>query len=452
MTDDIITRYTKTILEQEPDYDIPEIFVKASGYHLVSSLLGRFFRCPLMPSKGRPNLWFIISSIPGRMRRSTILNLDSYVYRHTLLKYYEKLGLKPLQKEVESEEELENQKGVTEKQILEWRKKRTWNTIIEEGTPEGIVDKIESTKLKDYTIMSTEFGGVLRRMRSRDYQVGVSSLLSKLYYGEGGSTSLSRRGGKKGERFLREGLFVTMFAGMQEPKYYLDQEVIRQGLLRRILICYVPKAEKWTEPLQEGRELIYSNLDIYVDELSDWMVKLKKLSSSQRPPLLDAFFGIGVRETINDYARELDASLDANPNNVNIYKQSLWEHLTKLSMCRAIARRELASGGNTINISMDDYRRAKPDLLKAIEHAEDIIASLGEKAIPVRTSEEPLDRIYGFIRDAGKGGIQRQKLYRKAKVLQPKLDTLLSTLIISRKVSVKRQKTKGRNADVYTTE
>lgn len=203
MSENFIDRYTKDIADYT---DAPDVFIRASAYFLTSSLLGRYFRCPYLPLIAKPNVWFIISSIPGAMRRSTIQNLANYVYRKTYEKYL-----------VEFEET-----------SPEEAKEKVEGSLIEEGTVEGILDHINQTKLKEYCIVSLEFGSVLKRMSVRDYELGVSSIFSKMYYGEGGSMYLSQRGGKAGVRRLPEGLYVTMLAGMQEPKQYLTPDMIKQ--------------------------------------------------------------------------------------------------------------------------------------------------------------------------------------------------------------------------------
>ena len=72
--------------------DTPQLFSKAGGYFLVSSLLGKYFSSSMMPPPGRPNIWFILSSIPGRMRRSSIHGYTMYVYEKVMIKYLKDNG------------------------------------------------------------------------------------------------------------------------------------------------------------------------------------------------------------------------------------------------------------------------------------------------------------------------------------------------------------------------
>ena len=64
MTDNLIDEYVDIVNKYS---DIPEVFTKAGGYHILSTCLGRFFE--FVDFKvARPNTWFIASSIPGRMQ------------------------------------------------------------------------------------------------------------------------------------------------------------------------------------------------------------------------------------------------------------------------------------------------------------------------------------------------------------------------------------------------
>ena len=102
-----------------PYCDAPMDFITAGGYHLVSSLLGRFTVMPETPGN-RPNPWFIIASIPSLMRRSTLLSYVNQVYREALREFL---------KATRPEEE-----GIDELVQL---------SILEEGTKEGLTDHIQ---------------------------------------------------------------------------------------------------------------------------------------------------------------------------------------------------------------------------------------------------------------------------------------------------------------------
>ncbi len=50
--------------------DAPDIFLQSCAFHMISTTLGQFFEIYDSHIR-RPNLWFILSSIPGRTRSST---------------------------------------------------------------------------------------------------------------------------------------------------------------------------------------------------------------------------------------------------------------------------------------------------------------------------------------------------------------------------------------------
>jgi len=418
-----------------PYCDAPSGFIEAGGYYLISTLLGRYFRCTQMPQRGRPNIWFILSSIPGRMRRSTIQHYTDHVYQRVMMGYYEKLNIAPNFIEEEENTFTEEEKiGVA----LKYRESLIYDSMLEEGTPEGIMDKIEDADQDMFTIVSTEMGSVFQRMRRRDYQTGVSTLLSKLYYGEGGSIALSRRGGKKGGRTVPKGLYVTMFAGMQEPKWYLDNSMVRQGLLRRIIIIFVePKdLNRWLPPMKGERDEIYGKLDDYADKLIDIMLNYHGIVAGYVPQMLDLFFNPKVMEKINARAKELDEALKEKTTNANIYRQSMWEHHAKLSMLRRIAenRLEELSGLKQVTVDEDNLSVAAEFIDPIFEKTEDIILSIGDEPQPIRTFEEPLERVWLIIAGGGKEGITRTDLYRESNMRADELDSLISTLIRSGRI------------------
>ncbi len=78
-----------------PYCDSPDCFIEAGGYYIMSTLLGRFFRCTQMPQRGKPNTWIILSSIPGRMRRSTIQHYTDYIYKRAMVKFFEAIHITP---------------------------------------------------------------------------------------------------------------------------------------------------------------------------------------------------------------------------------------------------------------------------------------------------------------------------------------------------------------------
>ena len=352
--------------------DAPKNFIQASAYYIVSATLGEFYVNKLVPfGSQRPNLWIVLSSIPGRMRRSTVQRLAYISYRRIIGTDY------------------------------------FHDMIIEEGTPEGIMDAIGDQPSASYTIQSTEWGAVMERMSKGNYQYGVASLLSKLYYGEGGRQSLSRRGGKKKDRIIPEGLYVTMFAGLQEAYYYFTTEMLNQGLLRRLLIVYQKKADRWKAPIDQLRQTFH--IDDLTNSLKKERIRLVKQGYRTNVILLP-----DAEVKINDFSRQLDKKLDDEQDNVALYRQTLWEHLLKLATVNAIPRGgRIVAGQPTLNVTIKDVDKAGK-FLKDIEMGmQTIIEGLGEQEEPLRTQKTAERRTYRYIRQAGKDGIGMDNLGKK---------------------------------------
>jgi hypothetical protein len=432
--DNFIDRYVEVV---ERHVDAPEIFIRASAYWVISALLGRYFRCPQLPHlSARPNLWFVLSSIPGAMRRSTVQSLAEHVYRRAYIGY------------LVEHERMERRKAEA---IVD-------DSLIEEGTPEGIIDHIEATQLDSYAIVSTEFGAVLKRALTREYELGVLSLFAKLYYGEGGSMCLSRRGERAGVRRLRRGLFVTMLAGMQEAREYVTPNVITQGLLRRLILCYIdPRShDRWLPPIGPEREWMMSELEHLAHEIKERMISLAKVcgQSVGATPLINTFLTPSVKEKVVEYAKELDMAVRKDPNDINIYKQSLWEHLAKLAIVHAIAKGRLDNIGNELilNVREEDLVEACNVLNEAVKNVEAVVSSLGEREEPIKTSKALIERVYQAIVRAGPEGIRRTRLYRQfadVGLKSRELDEIIVTLMNAGRVKTRVEETGGRPAVVY---
>ncbi len=441
----LIDLYTDTVKEY---LDSPEIFIEASAYHLVSNLLGRFCVCPVAPGTSgmSPNVWIIISSIPARGRRSTVAGYCNEVYEKASKIHYT---------ETEGEKLREEEKSVME---------RIAETYIEEGTPEGIVDHIQETNYGNYYINSTEFGSVLQGMSSKDYELGVATLYSKLYYGEGHSFYLSKRGNKtKGEskRYLQPNKYVTMFCGLQEPYLYITPTMLRQGLVRRILVIYADENQfgKWIAPMSLGRTALPGKLNkisiMFANRMSEYSSYCKTIKDHNKKfnnkIMID--MSPSVIKAINDYSESLDNELVANVNNVTIYKQTLWEHLAKYAIVHSIARGSIKAlpGDDHVVGRVDriDIEKAHDFLKRATANTDAIISELGRQDGTVQIAETQLERIFTLIKS--NEPIVRSVLLRKSKLKKRAMDELANTLIASGRIEAKQVKTGGRTRIVYET-
>ncbi len=483
--------------------DAPETFIRAGGYSLISSLQGRFATVVGVPFSGRPNPWFIISSIPARMRRSATLNYVEYVYKGILKQYYKgsvrltKSEIEEIEKEIEKEfvEEdkslyistLEDedkkklaQEGVDKRNIQSKSElstqKQNWtlqnkindmvdSSIIEEGSKEGLMDHLGAAYKKGLTeliILSPEFGAIISSIMQKSYQFGVASLLSKLKYGESGTVYLSQRGGKKGLRYVPPGLFITMFATMQEPGQYLTEAQSRQGLLRRLMIGYIKNTDldmkDWKAPIRNDRWKLWELLDLYTKELYTNVVitdnsrsYAEKLGDIECVPI----YIDDVKDELNDLARKIDEEIIHDDSDYLIYKQGTWEQLTELAAIHCIARRKFEGDISTeipslmFNVTKEDLDIVKEFHEKFSMNAEEVLDNINRPASKFTSHEKDLDRIYRYVYRAGIEGIKKTDLGNSAKLLKDALNEILDTLVSYGRVKMKTIPTKGRQITVY---
>lgn len=411
--------------------DSPREFVEATGYYIVSTLLGRFCRTPYARGMAKPNVWFLISSMPGLMRRSTVIGWANYVYKRALTRYFnEELGMDKYE-----------------------AKLKVMYSLIEEGTPEGIADNIQDSGLDTYNIVSGEFGTIMMKMGSKHYTHGVSTLLSKLYYGEGGVVYLSKRSGKTGARIIPSGLYVCMLTGMQEPNLYITPSMVRQGIVRRIMIIYIvpEQLKEYKPPLSIGMDNIYGELDEYADRMFEHMVKFRENAGEVAPFEIPIIFKKSAVDKINEFDRKNTLELKKEATLLACYRVGFWEHLSKLSMLRAIGelRFKRRLDQYVIDVEVSDYKMAKEFLRRALYNTEEVFTTLGEERIPVRTAEAPLERVYTIIRRAGEVGITRQELNRKSKMTAAQLDEYIYSLKVQDRIEIKIEPTKYKETIRY---
>jgi hypothetical protein len=387
----IIDQYVKRVFEYS---DTPKVFIEASAYYLISATLGEYFKNPLVPyGAQRPNLWVVLSSKPGRMRRSTVQGLTYRAFKAVI-------------------------GGEAD------------NAIIEDCTPEGIMDAISGTNLPSYTIHSTEFGAILKRMRSRDYEIGISSIFSKLYYGEGGKQNLSQRSGHEGTRLLPEGLYVTMLTGLQEPSLYFTPDMVGQGLLRRLLIIYVEKGDRWNPPINQLRDRF--TLDDIVEKLRE------KRAMYRDHGMITSLLVPAAEHRVNEEAKRLDKEFDEIGDNVSLYRQTLWEHILKIATIYAIDRGVDMSNRPLLSVRIEDVDKAMEFIKKVESGMIHAIETLGFEEIPTRVEKTTELAVYRAVLEAGREGIGLDALGRKFPgMARPQLSRFTESLVMQGKIVIK---------------
>ena len=397
--------------------DAPDIFIRASAYHLLSFYPGRY--CISRYARNlKPNVFLILSCIPGRGRRSTIERWDEKIS----LKAYELLN------ELNSEDE--NYDSLI---------KEYTDQIIEDGTPEGISDHITRKKTKVIDIRSTEFGSVLGKMnKDSGYAYGLSSFFSKLYYGESYSQTLSMRSKGAQNRNIPRGMYACMFSGMQEPYLYITPEMIREGFMRRIALCYVPVEllGPWRKPM-DARVQLDAN-----DKMDYYSERLRDVTRHYEGERVELVFDDEAMELLNEISYRDDDAVVKSPSDLTIYLQSTWEQVAKFSMLECIGRMSKLIKKEDVENAISFYNPIRAN-------AESIVNSIGVEQ-PITLIKRALDRVYSAIYNAPQG-IYRTALYKKMNINKNELDEYLRTLIEQGRITQTIETPNNQKVIVYRT-
>lgn len=419
---DIIDDYTHIVEDQT---DAPEHFIRASGYHLVSNLLGRFYVITQgrWSNELRPNLWFLISSIPSRYRRSTIQRKHNKIYRNCVKDYLMEVNYSNSEEAGDKAEE------------------DAWTSVIESGSDEGITQKICDSDLDNFAILSHEFGGVLNKMKNKTYASNLDTLFSKLYYGQGGKLDYIHS-----DRYLPNNQYVTMFAGMQEPERYMNENVVRQGLLRRILLSYIePKEEhqkNWKEPFipfEEVEREKTPELDKLGEKITEKMIETNKFTRTNTAvrkkkkhfdfptPMIEIQMRPRVIKKLNKFSEKLEFQVLKEANNTNIYKQTLWEIMAKMTVVKGISRVGFHRSDNLV-INQKDYKNSKKLFDKLTGEIDEILPRLGMSRQNMTSQEKAHQRIMDIVKKEG-GHVSSSTLLQSIKGNKSELVAPLETLI-----------------------
>lgn len=418
MTETWMERYIQIISD---NYNVPDVFIQASAYHLVSSLLGRFVGCLKIPTlTQQPNLMFLISGAPGRTRRSTIQAKDNYVWSESLSRFYEDT-LEVVRRNQGSYETV----NFCDFENIE-KKRFVRDLIIESGTAEGICDHLGEVinnypTIRCFDFQGSEFGADLQKMSGEGYEVGVSTIISKLYSGEGYSQHLSQKKGKR-NRFFPRNLYATMFCGMQDPELYMPTKIIDQGLFRRILLIYVPKNDKY-KPLLMNRSGVNDEFESLIEDIVELM---KVYNEKSNENYIDCYFNTDSDKFINDLDFSLFTTANKNRSRINDVKQSLAIITAKLSILEVIQDGKNLTGPAFV-IKKNHVDKAYEFIQKTTSNWDDVFKHLGRKKIQEEDISEMIQKAIQILKDAG-GEIRREEFSKKMGLPASQLDEIFKTL------------------------
>jgi len=395
------------------NFDTEDIFIKASAYHLVSSLLGRFAICPEHPYQSienmtKPNLMFLLSSPPGAFSRSNIQSCDDVVWQNALKSFYEDTN--PMIKGKTDEDET---KPFSELEGFE-KKSFLRNFTIQEGTCEGIKDHIgpfceDYPDLKFFDFKGDEFGMTLEMMQQGQYQRGLAGLISKLYDGKSDGQRLSKRKGNR-NRYIPPGVYATMLCGMQEPDLYIPVSMVRQGLFRRILVVYTDEKTTYY-PLLCNREGIGEELKNLAVEIKDIMIKYNSYREH-----INCFFSSDLSDTIN-YSFDKKYRMNNSKGLLTNVTCTIGSILTKLCLLEAIQNPMNVHDEDSplIRIKQEHYDKAYDFLQDVMKPWDEIYTRIGRKKEMLTDRTDIYARILDIIKE-NNGIINQAKLLKKLNI------------------------------------
>lgn len=341
--------------------DTPEVMLRSAAYFVISSTLGKYLTLEQLPAKfPRPNVFFVLGSDPYLTHRSTLESMVKTILRENFKDFNWDRYRKVPKKEKEEEEVIQSEfEAVPEEDELasdddekeRFLVKEFDKHIVESGTPEGLVDRIQRYGYDQYLLIGSEYGEAFSQVTNQThYMYGLITILDKLYYGESYSSVLSTRQGK-GPRYFREGLYVTMFAAMQDMRLYLNEFMGRQGFLRRCILVPV-----FTEDLDERKRkppVILGRESLWTRELPDFAKKLTEVERLLATNLathrkISVIMFPSAEKKLNELAVSNDkriiaqARQDRGASLHSFYFSSYWEQIIKLAALEAVS--DLQSG------------------------------------------------------------------------------------------------------------
>lgn len=436
--------------------DAPKILCDAVSVTLSSACLGPLFDSRWIGTYGKCNIYTLLSSIPGRTRRSSIQKAFDYVfekvYRYDIM---------------EQELAKEENKDLSDEKLKELTKNVSYvvdNLFIETGSKEGVADALVAISEMPYEYLcvvfnSREFGETLQDIfNTKSYEHGVGTILSKMYYGERHHPRFSTKSKDAKERHIPEGMYVTMMAGMQDLKHYVNNNAIAEGLMRRIKIVY-SKGTDHLDPISEARTNYYPELDAFAEKMISRRKYIKQSIKENQEmagwncgKYIDIMLAGDVQNEINATSRSDDANVDAVESNENLVNQSNWEHLYRLTVCYAIAENgnimDMPNHPKHLLLTIPSLILAKEYLNKVIKSTEGAFDAIGEQEFKPTNTKTAEMRIIDTIGNSMPNGLTINEIHQKTAWASEDIIRIVSQLLQDKKV-VQSNEGKTRPKQVY---
>jgi len=369
--------------------DIPKSFVVAGALILISTCFGRFFT--IKDSRGkRPNLYIILSGAPALTRRSELVKYVNIVLFTALKRFCELCGKDKLN-EIKAH-------------------------MLEGGSPEGLVDDIEALKNEScecFLLNSSEFGRILDGIKKTNYMAGFQQLLIKLWSGESDYQSFSKRSDAP-SRYLSPGTYFGIFGVMQKAKHYIDENMSKTGLIRRLLILIVEGEDlkDWKPPLIRDADRCKKELEALGIEIGEKMYEHYK-NYEERDQLIQLDYSDEVQKEINKMAEEHEKlARDDDDNPYYLFLVTRWEYYLKVASCYAL-------DDDSLTIEIEHLKKA----IKFVDRASKAIRETLQGClvpINIRRREDMYKKVERIVK-------------KKKKILRRKMQQYLSSYGVRKK-------------------
>jgi hypothetical protein len=229
--------------------------------------------------------------------------------------------------------------------------------MLEGGSPEGLVDDIELLKNEGcdcFLLNSPEFGRILEGIKKTSYMAMFQPLLIKLWSGESDYQSFSKRSDAP-SRYLSPGTYFSIFGVMQKAKHYLDENMSKTGLIRRLLIIVVKGEDlkEWKPPLIRTTDKCFKDLEALGQEIGEKIYEYYQ-KSEKKKELIQLSYSTEVQEKINQIAKEHELlARDDDDNPYYLFLVTRWEYYLKVASCYAL-------DSDSLTIEIEHLEKAIP--------------------------------------------------------------------------------------------
>jgi len=252
----------------------------------------------------------------------------------------------------------------------------------------------------------------------------------------------------KGESaWVRNPYLIIWMNGTRDLPKKFERGWFEQGYANRQIYVFGKRKVKQSPGLDEKGKLIQTQLLAYLEQIHN-------------PPRVNI---IDFDTETRKYRKVVTDGLEERLDKEEFGDKESWISITPLFIDKVAAikrlshvndeEREAIKNGRLprLLIGMEDYKYAEVWIKKCEGWLDQVIEKMTEpRSEKDTTQKDRIERIFNIIRAAGAGGIQKQKLYRKADLDDSrKLKAVVDVLLQGERISEEKVPTKGATATVY---